>query len=37
VHIGTLTIRHGDHHASLLERGWEEVAIEEIGPPPPAG
>jgi hypothetical protein len=36
VYIGTLTIRHGDHHASLLERGWEEVAIEEIAPPPEA-
>jgi hypothetical protein len=30
VYIGTLTIRHGDHHASLLERGWEEVPIDEI-------
>ncbi len=33
VYIGTLTIRHGDHHASLIERGWEEVAIEEIAAP----
>jgi hypothetical protein len=33
VYIGTLTIRHGDHHASLLERGWEEVPVEEIAPP----
>jgi hypothetical protein len=33
VYIGTLTIRHGDHHASLLQRGWEEVAIEEIRTP----
>jgi hypothetical protein len=30
VYIGTLTIRHGDHHAFLLERGWEDVPIEEI-------
>jgi hypothetical protein len=30
VYMGTLTIRHGDHHASLLERGWEEVPVEEI-------
>jgi hypothetical protein len=38
VYIGTLCIRHGAHHASLLERGWEEVAIGEIGPPrPPEG
>jgi hypothetical protein len=35
VYIGTLCIRHGDHHASLLQGGWEEVAVEEIGPPPP--
>src|SRR5439155_13168473 len=31
VYIGTLCIRHGAHHASLLEGGWEEVAVEEIG------
>ena len=30
VFIGTLTIRHGDHYASLLARGWEEVPVEEI-------
>ena len=35
VFIGTLALRHGDHHASLLERGWEEVAPEEIGPVSP--
>jgi hypothetical protein len=33
VYIGTLTFRHGGHHASLLQRGWEEVAIEEIAAP----
>lgn len=32
VFIGTLVLRHSDHHASLLERGWEEVPIAEIGP-----
>jgi hypothetical protein len=32
VFIGTLVLRHSDHHALLLERGWDEVAIEEIGP-----
>ena len=32
VFIGTLVLRHGDHHALLLERGWEEVAIAEIAP-----
>ena len=30
VYIGTLVLRHTSHHASLLESGWEEVAIEEI-------
>lgn len=30
VYIGTLVLRHQDHHASLLTRGWEEVAVEEI-------
>jgi hypothetical protein len=33
VYIGTLTIRHGGHHASLLERGWTEVAIDQIAAP----
>jgi hypothetical protein len=33
VFIGTLVLRHSDHHALLLERGWEEVAIEEIAAP----
>lgn len=37
IFIGTLAIRHGDHHASLLQRGWEEVAPEDVcapgGPP----
>jgi hypothetical protein len=37
VFIGTLCIRHGDHHASLLRRGWEEVPIEEIAAPPSGG
>ena len=37
VYIGTMTFRHGDHHASLLGQGWEEVPIEQIGPDgPPA-
>ena len=31
VFIGTLAIRHGDHHASLLQGGWEEIAPDEIG------
>jgi hypothetical protein len=31
VFIGTLVLRHGDHHALLRERGWEDVPVEEIG------
>ena len=31
IFIGTLALRHGDHHASLLERGWEEIPVDEIG------
>ncbi len=30
VYIGALVLRHSDHYASLLARGWEEVAVEEI-------
>lgn len=30
IFIGTLVIRHSDHHASLLEDGWEEVDVDEI-------
>jgi len=33
VFIGTLVLRHSDHHALLLERGWEDVPIDEIGVP----
>jgi hypothetical protein len=31
VFIGTLCIRHTSWHASLLEKGWEEVPVAEIG------
>ena len=31
VYIGTLALRHADHHASLVQQGWHEVALEEIG------
>ena len=31
VFIGTLCIRHTGRQASLEERGWEEVAVEDIG------
>src|SRR4051812_6611048 len=30
VYIGTLALRHTSHHASLLERGWEEIPFDEI-------
>jgi hypothetical protein len=30
VFIGTLVLRHTDHHASLLQQGWQEVANDEI-------
>jgi hypothetical protein len=30
VHIGALCLRHSDHHASLLQAGWQEVAPGEI-------
>jgi hypothetical protein len=33
IFIGTLAFRHSDHHASLLQDGWQEVPIEEIGVP----
>jgi hypothetical protein len=31
VFIGTLVLRHGDHHTLLGKSGWEEVPIETIG------
>ena len=30
VFIGTLVLRHTDHHASLMQQGWQEVEVEEI-------
>jgi hypothetical protein len=30
VFIGTLCIRHSDHHASLLGSGWQEVPVESL-------
>ncbi|MGK2936882.1 MAG: hypothetical protein ACSLFR_03615 [Solirubrobacteraceae bacterium] len=35
IFMGSLVIRHSDHHALLLERGWQEVPVEEIGPTVP--
>jgi hypothetical protein len=37
IFLGTLTFRHCDHHSLLVESGWEEVPVEEIGPPGHAG
>jgi hypothetical protein len=31
VFIGSLVFRHSDHHASLLQAGWQEVPVSEIG------
>jgi len=31
VFIGALCFRHQDHHASLLQQGWHEVAPADIG------
>jgi hypothetical protein len=33
VFIGTIVLRHTPHHASMLQRGWQEVPVEEIGVP----
>ena len=30
IFIGTLVLRHSDHHALLLERGWEEISVDEL-------
>jgi hypothetical protein len=31
IFIGALCVRHQGRHASLLEAGWEEIPISEIG------
>jgi hypothetical protein len=33
VFIGALCIRHQDHHASLLQQGWQEVPPSDIAAP----
>ncbi len=33
IFIGTLVFRHQPHHTLLLEQGWEEVPVDEIGLP----
>jgi hypothetical protein len=30
VFIGTLVLRHTEHHASLLQQGWQELGNDEI-------
>jgi len=30
IFIGALAIRHGEHHASLLQGGWEEIPVETL-------
>lgn len=34
--LGTLVMRHSDHHARLREQGWREVAPAEVGPVSPS-
>ena len=36
-YIGALCIRHSDHHASLMQKGWQEVAVDEISATTPLG
>jgi hypothetical protein len=31
VYIGALVLRHGGQHSSLLQEGWEDVPVGEIG------
>ena len=33
IFIGAIVLRHQGRHALLLERGWEEVPVAEIGVP----
>jgi hypothetical protein len=37
VFIGALAIRHSEHHASLLQAGWEEIPVEELREGPLTG
>jgi hypothetical protein len=30
IFIGSLVFRHSPHHSLLLERGWEEIPVDEI-------
>jgi hypothetical protein len=31
VYIGALCLRHTDHHASLLQEGWQEIPPADVG------
>ena len=31
VYLGALAMRHTPHHARLLDQGWDEVPVDEIG------
>ena len=31
IFIGTLVFRHSPHHSLLLESGWEEIEVADIG------
>lgn len=31
IFIGTLVFRHSPHHSLLLQQGWEEIEVAEIG------
>ena len=31
IYLGALALRHQDHWRKLLDEGWEEVPIDEIG------
>jgi hypothetical protein len=35
IFIGALCLRHSDHHASLLQQGWQEIPPSEIAPAAP--
>ena len=37
IFIGALVLRHQGHHAFLLDRGWEEVPVAQIGVPASSG
>ena len=33
IYLGAIALRHQDHWRKLLDEGWEEVPIDEIGVP----